>query len=229
MGCCLSCLRSEPNEDYYAVSGNDVGKKSVTIKQNLETSFQLAARTQGNNESDLAPLLQSEYESRRVSTSSEPNRSVYSTAPVVVSEPSIVDESPSRSAMLPIFEGIFLELKFTAQSKFGNKFVWVDLAKKTFQISDHRNKQKRHKEANLSAIVSVDAVPPTVFASCTTTVGAAPGEVVSVSSDDVYATVKFVLNDGGVDLKFASTESRDDFVRHLSTVLNRIKEKETSA
>lgn len=151
----------------------------------------------------------------------------------------------------PILQGMSVYLKFMIESRFEPRFIWIDLKKKTLHMSQHKAKDRRHKEANLSDIVTVEKPNPQSFAMSSLAVGglgssggvdgtdtptstssilaaAAAAAAASLSNvnltADVYATVKFVRG-GGVDIRFESTEDRDHFYTIITTVVSKLKAK----
>jgi hypothetical protein len=92
-----------------------------------------------------------------------------------------------------------VEQKFSNKSSYDPKFAWVNINSRTLNLSEHMTKERRHKEASLSDVVTVVAGPPEKFK-------VIPGdEELDVSK---CLSVKFVRG-GGIDLKFKSKSERD--------------------
>ena len=50
--------------------------------------------------------------------------------------------------------------KMTYQDKFEPRFMWLDIMDQTIHLSQFRNKERNHREASLSGIVSIKAGVP---------------------------------------------------------------------
>ena len=66
------------------------------------------------------------------------------------------------------FTGLSIELKFTSKSSYEDKFVWLNSTSKTIHMSTHQTKEKRHKEASLTAVSSYIYLPCYLNATMTT-------------------------------------------------------------
>lgn len=131
--------------------------------------------------------------------------------PVSGSEIELVDAPGSSSSPINlnsfVFGGISVEQKFISTTQFERKFVWVNYETKTFHMSLYESKERRHKEASLCDIVAIDKKKPTKL----------KGPEAEANAD-VYANVQFYKG-GGIDLKFASSEQRDEFYFVLNAVV----------
>jgi len=108
----------------------------------------------------------------------------------------------------PVFMGTVVHEKYIKESKFEQKFVWVDISNHTIHMSAFlHNKTKHHKEASLAHIVSVKAGPP---------------KKVDPQSDVVTAnrciTICFKRG-GGVDFVFATEEERNLWYETLGKII----------
>jgi hypothetical protein len=131
--------------------------------------------------------------------------------------------SSTSTAQLLLSQGMTVLLKFMVESKFETRFIWVDLRKRTLHMSQYQTRERRHKEASLTDIVSVEKPAPASFIGCTysstSTTAAAIGDD---DVADVYATVKFVRG-GGIDLRFDSTEARDHFMATMTSIVAKLR------
>jgi hypothetical protein len=84
-----------------------------------------------------------------------------------VSIENIVQSLDSNS---PVIQGAIIKQKFssTKNSVFEDRFVWVDIATQTIHLSTFPNKERRHKEANLSDVTRIIAEIPSMYDSTST-------------------------------------------------------------
>ena len=114
-----------------------------------------------------------------------------------------------------IFQGLELYQKFVNRSNFERKFIWVNISNRTIHMSTFTNKERSHKEANLSEVTSITAGPPTIISK---------DEEINVNGRCL--TIHFQKG-GGIDLKFASEKERNnwyDTLRKIIIYINAIKE-----
>ena len=110
-----------------------------------------------------------------------------------------------------IFNGTFVDQKFTSKTTYEPRFIWVNLDTLTIHMSQHNTKERRHKEASLADVTNVER--------------GAPKRVKSVS-DDVNDTVCLTVNfqrGGGIDLKFSSAAECDLWMKVLSKIVAYLK------
>lgn len=115
-----------------------------------------------------------------------------------------------------IFQGIMLDQKFTSSRTFDKKFIWINAESRTLHMSQFATKERRHKEASLADIVSVDTNPPAKFKK--------NDDREPDITEDLYLTVHFVRG-GGIDLRFEDVDERDK----TFTVLTKFIEQNNAA
>lgn len=105
-----------------------------------------------------------------------------------------------------VFEGSNVDQKFTSKQTYEPRFVWINLESQTIRMSIHNTKERRHKEASLIDVISVER--------------GAPKRVKKIEENSFNClTVKFQRG-GGIDLRFTT----DAECELWFTVLNRIVE-----
>ena len=110
-----------------------------------------------------------------------------------------------------IFEGAFVDQKFTSKTTYEPRFVWVNLDSLTIHMSQHNTKERRHKEASLADVTNVERGAPKRLKSTT-----------EIISDASCMTVNFQRG-GGIDLKFATDAECDLWFKVLSKVVAYLK------
>ena len=111
-----------------------------------------------------------------------------------------------------IFEGAFLDQKFTSKTTYEPRFVWVNIDSLTIHMSQHNTKERRHKEASLTDVTNVERGAPKRSKSTTD----------NKDIDSVCMTVNFQRG-GGIDLKFATATECDTWFNILSKVVSHLK------
>ena len=127
--------------------------------------------------------------------------------------PSIVDFDMS----LPVFSGLIVDQKYSTYSYYDKKFIWVCPTTRTLHMSQFETKDRRHKEANLSDVQSIESIPPVKFKK-----GSADDQDVN-SSIDIYLSIKFSRG-GGVDFRFRNPAEKNEFMNFLQLVTNMSKQ-----
>lgn len=110
-----------------------------------------------------------------------------------------------------IFQGAFLDQKFTSKTTYEPRFVWVNLESLTIHMSQHNTKERRHKEASLTDVTSVLRGAPQRLKSTD-----------GINIESVCMTVNFQRG-GGIDLKFATAAECDMWYQVLSKVVTHLK------
>ena len=111
-----------------------------------------------------------------------------------------------------IFEGAFLDQKFTSKTTYEPRFVWINLESLTIHMSQHNTKERRHKEASLTDVTNVIRGAPQRAKSTTD----------GTNIENVCMTVNFQRG-GGIDLKFATAAECDTWYQILSKVVTHLK------
>ncbi len=106
-----------------------------------------------------------------------------------------------------VFVGLSVMQKFSNRSLYETKFVWIKLKTRTIHLSEHMNKTRHHKEANLDDVVSLKAGPPK------------KPHAKALGEDDLCLTIQF-KNGGGIDIKFKNNEERQRWASYLSKITN---------
>jgi hypothetical protein len=110
-----------------------------------------------------------------------------------------------------IFEGLTVDQKFTSKTSYEPRFVWVNLETLTIHMSTHNTKERRHKEASLSDVTSVERGAPKRLKSAS-----------DINSPNSCMTVNFQRG-GGIDLKFEADSECDLWYRVLTRVVEYLK------
>jgi hypothetical protein len=110
-----------------------------------------------------------------------------------------------------IFEGLVIEQKFTSKQSYEPRFMWVNLESRTIHMSTHNTKDRRHKEASLQDVTSVEPGAPK---------RAKKSEDPNISA--CCLTVNFQRG-GGIDLRFASEKECDLWFRALTKIVAHLK------
>ena len=110
-----------------------------------------------------------------------------------------------------IFEGSFVDQKFTSKTTYEPRFVWVNLDSLTIHMSQHNTKERRHKEASLTDVTNIERGAPKRLKAST-----------EKFVDGVCLTVNFQRG-GGIDLKFATEAECETWFSILSKVVTHLK------
>ena len=110
-----------------------------------------------------------------------------------------------------IFNGTFLDQKFTSKTTYEPRFVWVNLDTLTIHMSMHNTKERRHKEASLADVTNVERGAPKQLRSTS-----------DVPNANACMAVNFQRG-GGIDLKFASEQECELWMKVLSKIVNYLK------
>lgn len=113
-----------------------------------------------------------------------------------------------------VFQGLMLDQKFTSSKTFDRRFIWVNLETRTLHMSVHKTKERRHKEASLADVTSVDTKPPQRYKKV--------DENESDQTAELYMTVHFVRG-GGIDLRFETTEERNEWYNTFTVFVDQNK------
>jgi len=122
------------------------------------------------------------------------------------------EEATIYDPNLNMFNGLWLERKFTQNTGYEKRFLWVSEdpseseKRKSYSIhmSEFPAKNRRHKEANLKDVVKIDI--------------GKPNKAAQVVNDSYCLTINFKLG-GGIDLKFDNQTDRDMWHKKLKTIL----------
>lgn len=112
----------------------------------------------------------------------------------------------------PVFQGVNLLQKFTHNETFEHRFVWVDFTSHTIHLSTFKNKDRRHKEANLADVVSLRA--------------GLPNKVSQKQFDQDLTGKCMTINfkrGGNVDLMLDTAESRNLWYHTLRKIIEHAK------
>ena len=112
----------------------------------------------------------------------------------------VVGESGGFDLSLKVFQGLSVDQKFTSSRSFEKRFIWINHESRTLHMSQYDTKERRHKEASLADVTSVDKRPPQKYKKVHDD---EPNE-----TDERFLTVHFVRG-GGIDLRFDNTSERD--------------------
>jgi hypothetical protein len=107
-----------------------------------------------------------------------------------------------------VFTGSMIDQKFSNKTTYNTKFAWINLSARTLNLSDFPSKERLHKEASLSDIISVIAGPPDKLNY---------GDNRNIIANQCLS-IKFVRG-GGIDIKFKSTDDRDMWYGVLSKLI----------
>lgn len=121
--------------------------------------------------------------------------------------PTILDFDMS----LPVFSGLIVDQKYSTYSYYDKKFIWVCPTTRTLHMSQFETKDRRHKEANLSDIQSIESIPPLKFKK-----GSSDDQDIN-STVDIYLSIKFSRG-GGVDFRFRNPSEKNEFLNFLQLV-----------
>lgn len=108
-----------------------------------------------------------------------------------------------------IFEGTQIPRKFLRNSKYENRFMWVNLDSRTIHMSQHSTKDRRHKEASLSDVTSIVRGSPNLEDSV-------------VVKPSVCLTIYF-QKDSGIDLRFQTEEECELWYNVLCRIMVLLK------
>jgi Meiotic cell cortex C-terminal pleckstrin homology len=109
-----------------------------------------------------------------------------------------------------VFEGASVYQKFTSRQTYEPRFVWINLETRTIHMSlFHNSKERRHKEASLADVTSVEKRGPTRVKNM-------EGNISSC------LTVNFQRG-GGIDLRFTTDEECDLWCTVLNQIVNHIR------
>ena len=180
MGCCLS-LCSNSNDDEYSPINNKENDSSIP------------GTGQYNNDSERIEMNNSSYQDRGNFIAVE--NTVFHAVPDHKDD--VLRTFDLNSS---VFNPSLLEQKFSNKSSYEIKYAWINTNARTLNLSEHSSKERRHKEAGLTDVVSVIAGPPDKYKPR----GGDPANV----NPNHCLTIKFVRG-GGIDFKFKGKEERD--------------------
>lgn len=115
----------------------------------------------------------------------------------------------------PVFQGCTLDQKFSQSLLYEKQFVWIDIVTRTIHMSKFPNKERRHREANLSEVSSLNAGLPMKLSD----------EHMKNSPADRCLTINFKRSNG-VDFLFSSTHERNiwyDTLRKIIIYINAVE------
>jgi hypothetical protein len=98
-----------------------------------------------------------------------------------------------------VFKGTLLEQKFSNKSTYDNKFAWININQRTINLSVHKNKERKHKEASLTEVENIIAGPPEKYKSV---------EGKENENANKCLSIKFSRG-GAIDLRFKTEHERD--------------------
>eukprot|EP01036_Dinobryon_divergens_P028017 gene28017-36898_t len=188
MGCCLS-LCSNSNDDEYAPINN---------KENDSTSF--PGQYNNNDSPNKIEISNSSYQDRGSVAASE--NTVFHAVPDHKDD--VLHTFDLNSS---VFIPSLLEQKFSNKSSYEIKYAWINISARTLNLSDHPSKERRHKEAGLTDVISVIAGPPDKYKP-------RGGDAANVNPNQCL-TIKFVRG-GGIDFKFKTKDERDIWYEVIS-------------
>lgn len=108
-----------------------------------------------------------------------------------------------------IFEGAHIPRKFSRNTKYENRFMWVNLESRTIHMSQHSTKDRRHKEASLSDVTSIVRGTPNL-------------EDAVIVKPSLCLTINF-QRDSGIDLRFSSEEECELWFNVLCRIMVLLK------
>lgn len=114
-----------------------------------------------------------------------------------------------------IFEGAFVDQKFTSKTLYEPRFVWVSLENLTIHMSQHNTKERRHKEASLSDVTNVER--------------GAPKKIKPSESEQIDESCCMAVNfqrGGGIDLKFSTAAECTLWFKVLSKIVDYLHKNE---
>ena len=199
MGCCLS-LCTASNDDEYAPINNKENDSSFPPEQ------------YNNNDSpNRIEISNSSYQDQGIVATSE--TTVFHAVP---------DHKDDVLHTFDLNSSVFipsqLEQKFSNKSSYEMKYAWINISARTLNLSDHPSKERRHKEAGLTDVISVIAGPPDKYKP-------RAGDAASVHPNQCL-TIKFVRG-GGIDFKFNSKVERDIWYEVISGLVMQQKKIDT--
>mmetsp|Transcript_10467 Transcript_10467/g.10534 ORF Transcript_10467/g.10534 Transcript_10467/m.10534 type:complete len:173 (+) Transcript_10467:81-599(+) len=115
------------------------------------------------------------------------------------------------TSIVDIYEGAEIMRKFSNSATYQQRFVWVEASTKTIHMSEHMNKNRRHKKANLVDVTSIKAGKPMKWKK----------RVSSEFDKDDFTnclTINFRRGEG-VDFEFKSAQEREAWQRALSALV----------
>lgn len=198
MGCCFPCFKNSSSQEYQPINreNNAVsnGEKSVEV---------VFAHGYHNDKPGVANAESPEHVSVNSAFHAVPD----------TTDAAHFDQKQS------VFSGTWVQQKFSNKSLYDPKFAWINIQSRTLNLSDFPAKEKRHKEASLSDVISLIAGPPDKYRG---PVGSAP------PTPSLCLTVKFVRG-GGIDLLFESQQDRETWYEAMSKLLVHQKHIEADA
>lgn len=108
-----------------------------------------------------------------------------------------------------VFEGAQIPRKLSRHSEYESRFIWINLEARTIHVSQHSNKDRRHKEASLADVTSIIRGSPKL-------------EDTDVVKPSLGLTINFQKG-GGIDLRFASDEECELWHTVLSRIITLVK------
>ena len=115
--------------------------------------------------------------------------------------------SDQATAFDVVFESTKCLQKFTSKSEYEEKFVWVDFATRSLHLSEHQDKNRKHKEASIADVGGVLKGLPKKK----------PNDMSSISED--RCLIISFRTGGGIDLCFDTMAQRDEWAEDLQKIL----------
>lgn len=127
-----------------------------------------------------------------------------------------------------VYDGTLVELKYSSKYSYDRKYLWLNSATCTINMSKYFVKERSHKEASLKDVTSVIAGPPVRYK---------PELAENISSESKLErpwnpkqclSINFSKG-GGIDVRFDSEEQRNVWFKELNdVVLRQLAEKDPS-
>lgn len=109
-----------------------------------------------------------------------------------------------------VFDGASVYQKFTSRQTYEPRFVWVHLETRTIHMSLYHNaKQRRHREASLADVTSVEK--------------GAPRRVRNMEGNTSSCLTVNFQRGGGIDLRFNTDTECDLWCTVLNQIVTRIR------
>lgn len=208
MGCCFSYFTDTPNSEYSPLNSKNGNLESdvTTVELNAHNlAYQNRQDSLLRDDSGRGKNGFADFHNEDISAadSTSDNTAFH----VVPDDRTVLELFDSNSS---VFKVSSLEQKFTNKSSYDNKFAWISANTRTLNLSDHASKERRHKEASLTDVVSVIAGPPDKYKP-------KGGEVPNLNPNHCLS-IKFIRG-GGIDLKFKTKEERDSWYKVISELV----------
>eukprot|EP01041_Mallomonas_annulata_P014890 gene14890-31610_t len=112
-----------------------------------------------------------------------------------------------------VFQGCEVLQKFSNSSTYQRRFIWIESSSKTIHMSEHMNKNRRHKEASLANVTSIVSGQPIKSKK-------KPTQSDENESEDFSTclTINFKRG-GGVDFQFKSIQERDLWHENIAKIV----------